>query len=174
MKLERTERKYAVKWPSEYVSETTYVGTDFATVEAALFNGWLEEPRTITPVGKTFTEVVQKVDYLLLKNDSEAFLFVHEQDCCEHVEIADVTGDISDLVGHPLLTADLEESEATEVEESGTWSFYKFATIKGYVDIRWLGESNGYYSETVDMEHFDLTNEEEAKEFEKQMRYLNA
>lgn len=136
-------------------------------------NDW-PEPRTVKLVGNTFTEVVQKANYLLFKNDSEAFLFVHEQDCCEHVRIEDVTGDISDLVGHPLLVADLEESRATEVEESGTWSFYKFATIKGYVDIRWLGESNGYYSEGVSMLSFDLTNEEEAKSFEQQMRYLNA
>ena len=106
--------------------------------------------------GKVFTSVRGEVggDMLVFENNTERFVFFHAQDCCESVDINDIIGDLQDLVGEPLLIAE-EVNGATEPDvehcESYTYTFYKFATRKGYVDVRWLGESNGYYSEGVNL-----------------------
>jgi hypothetical protein len=93
--------------------------------------------------------------------DGTRYVMYHDQECGESVVIDDVIGDWDDLIGNPLLIAEASSKSSTddekESEESQTWTFYRLATIGGYVDIRWLGESNGYYSERVTFEE-DLTN----------------
>jgi hypothetical protein len=107
--------------------------------------------------GKTFVKVEGSVgsgEMLFVTAEGERFLFAHMQDCCETVDINDIVGDLQDLVGEPLLVAEEVSGEVpadAEHYESFTYTFYKFATRKGYVDVRWLGESNGYYSESVDL-----------------------
>jgi hypothetical protein len=135
------------------------------------FEGWDGKTRyeyeISDMVGKTFTSVKLNDDdsELLFECDLGTFRFYHEQDCCEHVRVYEVIGDLEDLVGEPLLRADEESNEQTPTldpeeywDDSATWTFYKFATRKGYVDVRWLGESNGYYSESV---NFDFTPKQE-------------
>ena len=101
-------------------------------------------------IGKTFSKVKQVEDEIhFILDNGKGYKLFHVQDCCESVYIESIVGSLSDLENNPILLAEVAESEYTEASESGTWTFYKLATIKGYVDIRFLGESNGYYSESV-------------------------
>jgi len=82
----------------------------------------------------------------------ERYRMYHDQDCCESTDIEDIVGDLSDLVGSPIVMAEVVTSQTDpqrtdSFSESWTWTYYKFATAKGYVTIRWYGDSNGYYSE---------------------------
>ena len=120
------------------------------------YTDWHAEAKMADMVGKVFTSVRNENTELVFENATERFVFFHAQDCCEHVSIEDICGELQDLVGEPLLMAEEVEGQ-TPVDfdeadhESVTWTFYKFATRKGYVDVRWLGESNGYYSEGVSL-----------------------
>ena len=91
--------------------------------------------------------------------EGEVYELSHEQECCESVLIEDICGDLDDLIGEPLLVVEevkngqninLEGAEDFDEWMSFTWTFYKMDTRKGGVTIRFFGESNGYYSETVD------------------------
>ena len=106
-------------------------------------------------IGKTLANVENEDSEVVFTADNgRKWKLYHDQDCCESVSVEDVIGDLADLVGSPLLMA--EEISNTEdpgkldkYDESYTWTFYKFATVKGYVTIRFYGTSNGYYSERV-------------------------
>lgn len=111
-------------------------------------------------IGQTILRIDGRVGdeaMTLVMTDAKEYRFAHSRDCCEYVRINDICGDLGHLVGAPLLMAEesTNSEDSTEIimsPDSFTWTFYKFATIKGYVTIRWLGESNGYYSERVQLE----------------------
>lgn len=84
--------------------------------------------------------------------EGQKYEMYHQQYCCEDVYIEDIIGNIANLIGRELIMAE-EIQEFGEMEDGTfTWTFYKFATELGYATIRWYGESNGYYSESVDIE----------------------
>lgn len=85
-------------------------------------------------------------------SDGTVAKMYHSQNCCEGVDIEDINGDFEDLIGVPLQMFEERTSpDKSGQHESATWTFYTLRTIRGSVDIRWLGVSNGYYSERVDL-----------------------
>ena len=105
-------------------------------------------------LGQTFSRVFADHDAVTFENDEVRYMLYHDQDCCEHVYVEEIIGDLEDLKNLPLLTS-REDTNAEDPgtrdygDDSHTWTFYNFATLNGYVTIRFLGESNGYYSESV-------------------------
>lgn len=121
-------------------------------------------------IGKTITKIevtADKENVNIECSDGEKYRMYHSQDCCETVSVDDVVGDLEDLVGSPITQAEEvshrggdenlpeECKQKSDYEESFTWTFYKLATIKGSVTIKWYGSSNGYYSESVDFDRVD-------------------
>jgi len=105
-------------------------------------------------VGKIMVNVVNddNTEIIFFADNGGKWKLYHEQECCEDVFIEDIIGDLSDLVGFPILIAEeicSDDIPRNSDEMSFTWTFYKLATIKGSVTIRWYGTSNGYYSESV-------------------------
>lgn len=105
--------------------------------------------------GRTMLAAFRVHDALVMIDATGAVVrLVHHQSCCESVVLEDINGDLADLVDTPLLVSEerVQKAADPDEDESATWSFYTLRTIKGSVDLRWHGTSNGYYSETVDVE----------------------
>ncbi len=93
--------------------------------------------------------------YVVWENGDDYRMY-QDQDCCEEVCIEDICGDVNCLLNTPIILAEdisnqVEHDWKGHEPDSYTWTWYKLATVKGYVTIRWLGTSNGYYSESVDV-----------------------
>ena len=105
-------------------------------------------------IGLTLKEIkVDDDEFIFITECGRTFVMYHEQDCCEDVSIDDICGNLEALIGALFMVA--EESSNSDnpkspyYEESYTWTFYRIGNILEFVVIRWYGESNGYYSESV-------------------------
>lgn len=115
--------------------------------------------------GKTITSIVQiggdRIE--IATDDGKRYVMYHTQDCCESVRIYRIFGKLDSLIGSPLITASQEISSECpsgvenpeSLDESYTWTIYRFTTKDHHVRIYWLGESNGCYSESVDFEEIE-------------------
>jgi len=127
--------------------------------------------QTVIKINRVFDKEREKQEDLdgasvieleFLMESGQRWRMWHDQDCCEWVHLDDIEGELSDLIGAPIMMA--EEVTDTGIpdgeekygsDDSHTWTFYKFATAKGYVTLKWYGESNGYYSESMEFERVE-------------------
>lgn len=98
------------------------------------------------------------------------FRFFHNRDCCESVTIVSVEGDLAKVLYAEVLeaTQDADNSGVgwrpewgekpadCYTDESVTRTVFTFHTKDATLRVVWIGTSNGYYSESVDMEELDL------------------
>lgn len=130
-------------------------------------------------VGKTFKSVEKIREspqsgneaIVFICEDGQVYHLTHRQDCCESVWVEDICGDLNDLVGAPILIAEESSSNdegeiperagTAEWVESYTWTFYRISTIKGSVQIRFFGTSNGYYGESASLLLIEKEEEED-------------
>jgi hypothetical protein len=90
---------------------------------------------------------------LLTTRSGRRFMVYHEQDCCESVRMVGQNGSFDKLIGKPIVEArDIAVDTSEEaIDSSQTTTTLVFRVDDQTVISRWIGDSNGYYSESVDI-----------------------
>ena len=91
-------------------------------------------------------------DECLINFDNNEFIQIyHAQDCCEDVWLEDISGDtnLEGAIFYEIIEKECNKDALNKGDDSFTWTFYTIRTSKGYLDLRWYGTSNGYYSESI-------------------------
>jgi len=106
-------------------------------------------------------DVIDEIDQLedeirLTMRSGKTVRILHHQDCCESVRIVGTDGDWKDIKGEILVSTSISESSGgdapSEYAESWTRTNIEFKTDSHTVISRWIGTSNGYYSESLTIE----------------------
>jgi hypothetical protein len=105
------------------------------------------------------TGLTEGNDEVVLTTNIGKYRLYHEQDCCEHVVINKVIGNVNDLVGEVIFAE--EDAGANDPDwfnekfyedDSHTWTKYVLKNDNASLEFWFLGTSNGYYGEGVTFE----------------------
>ena len=136
-------------------------------------------------LGKTIVAIYANVGNDIVYFVTEtmvSYCMYHRQSCCERVSLEDIIGDFEDILDQPILLAECVSSndykELPDMAESKRdsdamisktkkvinedcipcyqWTFYKLATNKGFVTMRWFGGSNGCYAMDASLYRMDV------------------
>ena len=114
-------------------------------------------------LGKTILQIKKTGDvelYFVCSDGSRYRMYSEGNGLGNDIEvyIENICGELESLIGSPITMAEkVTNTEDVPVaghegKERYLWTYYKLATNKGYVTIRWFGASNGYYCEEAEFE----------------------
>ncbi len=101
--------------------------------------------------GKTIASVQHNDDEVVFTTtEDERYHLWHSQDCCESVQLDRISGDLSGIIGKPIVFADEQPGHGEPAGyESVTFSDFVVETETHSVTFHFIGSSNGYYNESV-------------------------
>ncbi len=107
-------------------------------------------------IGQTIESIEQNDEQIIFNCEHDAFASEHYQDCCESVGVVETHGNLEDIIGSPVISANESYPDLGDLPnwasqyqpyDSYTFTLQTIRTAKGEVSFLWLGESNGYYGE---------------------------
>lgn len=111
--------------------------------------------------GSKLLAIESRSDECVVSTSVGVYGISHAQECCESVSI--VRTELCEAsIGEEILEASEEFTDndpkwfTDSHGESYTWSIYTIRTTSGTSTIYFLGESNGYYGETTEVEKLEV------------------
>ena len=108
---------------------------------------------------ESITGLTEGNDEVVITTNIGTYKLYHHQECCEHVVINKVIGNVSDLVGEVIFAEEDAgandpdwSNETYDYNDTHTWTKYVLKTDNASLEFWFLGTSNGYYSESVTFE----------------------
>ena len=121
-----------------------------------LLNDKIPSYEKVNFIGKQFFHIDKEDDEIFFYcSDGKIYQMYHEQEHSESVYIKNIKGNIENLINTDILNVEIVTKDKKVPYGTATLTFYKFTTQKGSVTIKWFGNSNGHYSESVDFRTFD-------------------
>lgn len=160
--FDRGQLSYFLGQTVNQPDEISFLAQDYMDV---WLNGYSKAEKPFnTLLNKTVVQIAISYETVIfICNDLTTYALYHRQECCENVGLSEIIGGLKNLLYAPITFADestgkidLTHEPASDLDiYSASWSFYKLATIAGFVDIIFRGESNGCYSESATL--YELT-----------------
>lgn len=100
-----------------------------------------------------FLNVRDKLGHRILNQyEHHVYKMIHNQNCCEDVYLDEFSlEELRNILHKKILSAEVVTNDKSNDNESILWTFYKLRAHDGTsATLRFIGESNGYYSVDVD------------------------